>query len=297
MLARLQILHSRMYRRPDFRYSLGKLTQGEFAVKKILLSSALIASALLLSACKQDDQNSVKVAINAGPDQQIWDTVKQVAKDKYHLDVNVITFNDYVQPNEALLNKDVDANAFQSVPYLEMQEKERGYPFVILGNTFIFPIAAYSSKIKNIQELPDGATVTISNEATTLGRSLLLLQSQGLIKVKPEAGLLPTVLDITANPKKLNFVLVDTPQLTRILDDPKVYLSVINNNFASQAGLSASKDGLFMEGKASPYLNVLVARKDNAGEKKLQELKQAFQSQEVLDKANQIYKGDIIKAW
>lgn len=266
-------------------------------MKKILLSSAIIASALLLSACKQEDQNSVKVAINTGPDQQLWDTVKQVAKDKYHLNVNVIAFNDYVQPNEALRNKDVDVNAFQSVPYLKQQEQERGYKFAILGNTFIFPIAAYSSKIKHLEQLPDGATVTLSNESTTLGRSLLLLQAQGLITVKPEAGLLPTVLDITSNPKKLNFVLVDTPQLTRTLDDPKVYLSVINNNFASQAGLSASRDGLFMEGKASPYLNVLVSRDDNKNDKKLQELKEAFQSQAVVDKANEIYKGDVIKAW
>ncbi len=266
-------------------------------MKKILLSSAIVLSALLLSACKQDDQNTVKVGINTGPDQELWDTVKQVAKEKYHLDVQVTAFNDYVQPNEALLNKDVDVNAFQSVPYLEMQEKERGYPFVILGKTFIFPIAAYSSKIKNISDLPEGATVTLSNEPTTLGRSLLLLQSQGLLTVNPQAGLLPTVPDITSNPKHLNVVLVDTPQLARSLGDPKVFLSIINNNFASQAGLSASKDGLFMEGKASPYLNVLVARKDNQNEKKLAELKQAFQSQEVLDKANEIYKGDVIKAW
>ncbi|MEW6484017.1 MAG: MetQ/NlpA family ABC transporter substrate-binding protein [Pseudomonadota bacterium] len=266
-------------------------------MKKILLTSAIVLSALLLNACKQNDQDSVKVAINTGPDQQLWDTVKQVAKQKYHLDVQVIAFNDYVQPNEALLNKDVDANAFQSVPYLEMQEKERGYPFAILGKTFIFPIAAYSEKIKNISQLPDGATITLSNEATTLGRSLLLLQAQGLLKVKPEAGLLPTLLDITSNPKHLNILQVDTPQLARTLDDPKVYLSVINNNFASLAGLSASRDGLFMEGKASPYLNVLVVRKDNINDKKLQELKEAFQSQEVLDKANEIYKGDVIKAW
>lgn len=266
-------------------------------MKKRILTSVIVASALLLSACKQEDQNTVKVAINSGPDQQLWETVSQVAKQNYHLNVKVIAFDDYVQPNEALRNKDVDANAFQSVPYLQQQEQQRGYHFAILGNTFIFPIAAYSSKIKHLDQLPDGATVTLSNEATTLGRSLLLLQAQGLISVKPQAGLLPTVLDITANPKKLNIVLVDTPQLTRTLDDPKVYLSVINNNFASQAGLSASRDGLFMEGKASPYLNVLVAREEDKNEKKLQELTKAFQSQAVVDKANEIYKGDVIKAW
>ncbi|MEA5101278.1 MetQ/NlpA family ABC transporter substrate-binding protein [Pantoea sp. S18] len=266
-------------------------------MKKILLTTLLAASVALLSGCNKDDENQIKVAINTGPDQALWETVKQVAHDKYQLDVDVVAFNDYVQPNEALFNKDVDANAFQSLPYLEMQSKERGYHFAVVTNTFVFPIAGYSRKIKSLKELPDGATVTISNEATTLGRSLLLLQAQGLIKVKPEAGLLPTTLDITDNPKKLKIVEVDTPQLARTLDDPQVYISIINNNFAALVNLSASRDGMFMEGKASPYVNAIVAREDNKDSPNVQKLKQAFQSQEVLDKANEIYKGDIIKGW
>lgn len=266
-------------------------------MNKKFVSVLLAASVTLLSACNKDSNNSVKVAINTGPDQALWDTVKQVAHDKYHLDVDVVAFNDYVQPNEALFNKDVDANAFQSLPYLEMQSKERGYHFAVITNTFVFPIAGYSRKIRSLKDLPDGATITISNEATTLGRSLLLLQAQGLISVKPEAGLLPTTLDITANPKHLKFVEVDTPQLARTLDDPQVYVSIINNNFAALANLSASRDGMFMEGKASPYVNAIVAREDNKDSPNIQKLKEAFQSPEVLKKANEIYKGDIIKGW
>jgi len=143
-------------------------------MKKILLTTLLAASVALLSGCNKDDENQIKVAINTGPDQALWDTVKQVAHDKYQLDVDVVAFNDYVQPNEALFNKDVDANAFQSLPYLEMQSKERGYHFAVVTNTFVFPIAGYSRKIKSLKALPDGATVTLSNEATTLCRSLLL---------------------------------------------------------------------------------------------------------------------------
>lgn len=266
-------------------------------MNKKVLSILLAASVTLLSACNKDDDSKIKVAINTGPDQTLWETVKQVAHDKYHLDVDVVAFNDYVQPNEALFNKDVDANAFQSLPYLEMQSKERGYHFAVVTNTFVFPIAGYSRKIKSLDALPDGATITISNEATTLGRSLLLLQAQGLITVKPEAGLLPTTLDITANPKNLKFVEVDTPQLARTLDDPQVYVSIINNNFAALANLSASRDGMFMEGKASPYVNAIVAREDNKDSPNIQKLKEAFRSQEVLDKANELYKGDIIKGW
>lgn len=266
-------------------------------MKKLLLTALMAASVTLLSACDNNNDDKIKVAINTGPDEQLWQTVKQVAHDKYKLDVDVIAFNDYVQPNEALFNKDVDANAFQSLPYLEMQSKERGYKFAVVTHTFVFPIAGYSRKIHALNELPDGATVTLSNEATTLGRSLLLLQAQGLIKVKPDAGLLPTTLDITDNPKKLKFVEVDTPQLARTLDDPQVYLSIINNNFAALVNLSASRDGMFMEGKASPYVNAIVAREDNKASPNVEKLKEAFRSQEVLDKANEIYKGDIIKGW
>ncbi|WP_426818181.1 MetQ/NlpA family ABC transporter substrate-binding protein [Winslowiella sp. 2C04] len=266
-------------------------------MRKVIFSALIATSALFLSACSPDEDNKVKVAINTGPDEAIWQEVQKVAKDKYNLDLEVISFNDYVLPNEALRNKDVDANAFQSLPYLEDQTKERGYKFAVVGKTFIFPIAAYSHKIKNIKELQDGATVTISNEATTLGRSLLLLQAQGLIKLKEGVGYLPTTLDIIENPKKLKLVEVDTPQLTRTLDDPNVSLSIINTNFSAQAGLSAARDGLFMEDAASPYVNALVAREDNKDSEKVQKLKDAFQSQQVADKAQEVYKGDAIKAW
>ncbi len=139
--------------------------------------------------------------------------------------------------------------------------------------------------------------MTISNETTTTGRSLLLLQAQGLLKLKPGVGYLPTTLDIIDNPKQLKIVEVDTPQLTRTLDDPNVSLSIINTNFSARAGLSAARDGLFMEGPDSPYVNAIVAREDNKDSKKIQELKAAFQTSEVAEKAKEVYKGDAIKGW
>ncbi|WP_130834823.1 MetQ/NlpA family ABC transporter substrate-binding protein [[Erwinia] mediterraneensis] len=266
-------------------------------MRKVLISALMATSVFVLSACSPDNDNKVKVAINTGPDEAIWQEVQRVAKDNYQLDVEVISFNDYVLPNEALRNKDVDANAFQSLPYLEDQSKERGYQFAVVSKTFIFPIAAYSHKLKKIDELEDGATITLSNEATTLGRSLLLLQAQGLIKLKEGVGYLPTTLDIVANPKNLKLVEVDTPQLTRTLDDPNVSLSIINTNFSAQAGLSATRDGLFMEGAASPYVNALVTRQENKDDEKIRKLIQVFQSDAVLKKAQEVYKGDAIKGW
>lgn len=266
-------------------------------MKKKVFSALVAISVTFLLACSPDPDNKIKVAINTGPDEAIWQEVQKVAKDKYQLDVEVISFNDYVLPNEALRNKDVDANAFQTLPYLEDQMKERGYNFAILGKTFIFPIAAYSHKINKLSELQDGATLTLSNETTTLGRSLLLLQAQGLIKLKDGVGYLPTIQDIVENPKNLKLVQVDTPQLTHTLDDPKVSLSIINTNFSSQVGLSAARDGLFMENANSPYVNALVVRTEDKDSEKLNKLKDALQSKDVADKALEVYKGDAIQAW
>lgn len=267
-------------------------------MRKLLLVVLLACTSLVLTACSPDEGDKpLKVAINTGPDQQIWDEVVKLAKEKQGLDIKVITFNDYVLPNEALRNNDVDVNAFQTVPYYEAQSKERGYQFEIIGKTFIFPIAAYSNKIKTIEALPDGATVAISNEATTLGRSLLLLQAQGLIKLKEGVGYLPTTLDIIENPKKLKFAEIDTPQLTRTLSDPNIYLSIINNNFSSQVGLLAKRDGLFMENTDSPYVNLIVARAKDKDNERLKKLVAVFQSDEILQKAQEVYKGDAVKAW
>ncbi|MCM0024616.1 MetQ/NlpA family ABC transporter substrate-binding protein [Proteus mirabilis] len=267
-------------------------------MRKLLLVVLLACTSLVLTACSPDEGDKpLKVAINTGPDQQIWDEVVKLAKEKQGLDIKVITFNDYVLPNEALRNNDVDVNAFQTVPYYEAQSKERGYQFEIIGKTFIFPIAAYPNKIKNIEALPDGATVAISNEATTLGRSLLLLQAQGLIKLKDGVGYLPTTLDIIENPKKLKFAEIDTPQLTRTLSDPNIYLSIINNNFSSQVGLLAKRDGLFMENTDSPYVNLIVARATDKDNERLKKLVAVFQSDEILQKAQEVYKGDAVKAW
>lgn len=124
------------------------------------------------------------MGISAGIDQQVWAVVQKVAKQKYNLDVEVVTFNDFVLPNEALNNGDLDINAFQHKPYLDKQIQERGYKLVDVGTTFVYPIAAYSKKITAISQLPDGAQVAVPNDPTNLGRSLLLLEQQGLITLK-----------------------------------------------------------------------------------------------------------------
>jgi len=255
-------------------------------------------SALLLSGCgpKKDDHH-IKVGISAGIDQPLWDTVKKVAKEKYNLDVDVVTFTDYALPNSALSSGDLDANSFQHGPYLEKQIKERGYKLAAVGNTFVYPIAGYSRKIKSISELKDNAQVAIPNDPTNLGRSLLLLQKEGLIKLKDNVGLLPTALDITENPKNLKIVEIEAPQMTRAIDDAKIDLAIINTNYSSQVGLTPAKDGLFVEDKNSPYVNIIVARDDNKDSENVKNLVKAYQTDEVAEAAEKIYHGDAVKGW
>ncbi|WP_413481360.1 MetQ/NlpA family lipoprotein [Serratia proteamaculans] len=158
---------------------------------KKLAATLAVTSTLLLTACgpAAQDNHHIKVGISSGIDQSLWAVVQKVAKQKYDLDVEVVTFNDYVLPNEALNNGDLDINAFQHKPYLEKQIQERGYKLVAVGNTFVYPIAGYSKKISALSQLPDGAQVAVPNDPTNLGRSLLLLQKQGLIGLKDGVGL------------------------------------------------------------------------------------------------------------
>lgn len=269
-------------------------------MKKIKILGLLAGGLLLLSACnspKKDNPNHIKVGITSGPEQEIAETAKKVAKEKYNLDVELVSFNDYVIPNEALNNGDIDANAFQHTLYLQEQSKQRGYKLAVVGNTFLYPIVAYSKKIKNINELKNGSTIVIPNDPTNGGRSLLLLQKNGLLKLKDNVGLLPKVTDIAENPKQLKIVEIEAPQLPRVLDDKEVVIAIINNNFAAQAGLDANQFGIFKEDKNSPYVNLIVSREDNKNSEKVKNFVKAYQSDEVLKKAEEVFKGGAVKGW
>ncbi|WP_277976651.1 MetQ/NlpA family lipoprotein [Pantoea endophytica] len=269
-----------------------------FTFKKIAAVGALIG-VIALAGCDQKakDPNHIKVGVIVGAEQQVAETAVKVAKEKYGLDVELVTFNDYVLPNEALSKGDIDVNAFQHKPYLDQQIKDRGYKLAIVANTFVYPIAGYSKKIKSLDELQDGSQVAIPNDPTNLGRSLLLLQKVGLIKLKDGVGLLPTSLDITENPKKLKIVELEAPQLPRSLDDQQIALAVINTTYASQIGLTPAKDGIFVEDKDSPYVNLIVSREDNKDAENVKKFVQAYQSDEVSEAANKIFNGGAVKGW
>jgi len=267
-----------------------------FKFKTFAAAGALIG-ALALVGCGQDEKDHIKVGVIVGAEQQVAEVAAKVAKDKYGLDVELVTFNDYVLPNEALSKGDIDANAFQHKPYLDQQIKDRGYKLVSAGNTFVYPIAGYSKKIKALSELQDGAQIAVPNDPTNLGRSLLLLQKQGLIKLKDGVGLLPSILDVTENPKNLKIVELEAPQLPRSLDDAQIALAVINTTYASQINLTPAKDGIFVEDKDSPYVNMIVTREDNKDAENVKKFVQAYQSDEVDQAANKVFDGGAVKGW
>lgn len=268
-----------------------------FTLKKIAATLGL-ASALVLTGCGQEetvDLSKIKVGVMAGAEEQVAEVAAKVAKEKYGLDVELVTFTDYVSPNAALEEGSIDVNAFQHKPYLDQQITDRGYKFEIAGNTLVYPIAGYSSKVKSVAEIEDGAQIAVPNDPTNLGRSLLLLEKQGLIEVKDEAGLKATVLDITANPKNLEIVELEAAQLPRSLDD--VTLAIINNTYANAINLTPSKDGIFVEDKESPYVNLIVARADNVNAQNVQQFVEAYQTDAVFNAADELFDGGAVKGW
>jgi D-methionine transport system substrate-binding protein len=256
---------------------------------------------IALSGCgrnlKKADPNHIKVGVASGPEYIVAQTAQKVAKEKYGLEVELVSFNDYVIPNEALSHGDIDVNAFQHKPYLDEQSRQRGYKLAIVGYTFIYPIAGYSKKIKSLAELKPGSTIVIPNDPTNGGRSLLLLQKKGLLQLRNGVGLLPKVTDITANPQNLKILELEAPQLPRALDDQNVTIAIINNTFAAQVGLLPGRDGIFVEDSKSPYVNLIVAREDNKNEEKVKKFVKAYQSVEVEQTAEKEFKGGAIKGW
>ena len=264
---------------------------------KGLLAIAAAASALILSGCgeKEADTSKIKVGVMAGAEAQVAEVAAKVAKEKYGLDVELVTFTDYVTPNAALDDGSIDINAFQHKPYLDQQVADRGYKLTIAGNTFVYPIAGYSTQVTSVDQIEDGARIAVPNDPTNLGRSLLLLEQQGLLELRDGVGLLATVRDIVGNPKNLTIVELDAAQLPRSLDD--VALSIINTTYASSINLTPQKDGVFVEGKESPYVNLIVSREENLNAENVQNFVKAYQTEEVYNAASDIFQGGVVKGW
>ncbi len=264
-----------------------------------LLPFALVSlvALLALGGCSSPSGqggDTLTVAATAVPHAEILKQVQPIlAKQGVNLQVKV--FADYVQPNLQVAEKNIDLNYFQTKPYLDAFNRERGTQLVIVTGVHIEPFGAYSHKYKSIDQLPDGASVTIPNDPSNNSRALLLLAKHGLITLKDPSNELSTLKDITANPKHLQFRELEAAMLPRTLDE--VDLALINTNYALIAGLNPTKDALLIEGKDSPYVNYLVGRPDNKDDPRVQKLAQALTSPEVKAFIEQKYHGAVLPAF
>jgi len=255
----------------------------------IQTAAALALAAAIPFALAQD--KPLKIGVTGGPHAQLFEQVKKIAE-KDGLKIQIVEFSDYIQPNAALAAGDLDANSYQHKPFLDQQVKDRGYKIVSVGYTVNFPIGIYSKKVKSLKELKEGARLGIPNDPTNGGRVLLMLQDQGLIKLKAEAGLKATPLDVTDNPKKIKFVELEAAQLPRSLDD--LDASAINTNYALSAGLNPSKDAIALEAAKSPYVNLIAVREQDKDKPWVAKLVKAYQSEEIRKYVLTEFKGSVL---
>ena len=269
----------------------------------IALSLAAIAFAGVISGCGGDKKpaassaavkNEISVGITPGYSEQVMEYAAKEAA-KQGLTVNIKTFSDYVTPDQALAAGDIDLNSFQHGPFLQAFNEKNGTHLVSIGNTYLAPLRVYSNKIISIKDVPDGAKVSIPNDPSNGGRALLLLDHNGLLKLKP--GTDPTkatINDIAENPKKLEIIELEAAQLPRSLDD--VTISVINAGYAKSANLD-SKKALATEDNTSPYVNIIAAREQDKDNPTYQKFVKIFQSDNVRKYINDNFSDGLVPAF
>ncbi|HET8748411.1 MAG TPA: MetQ/NlpA family ABC transporter substrate-binding protein [Ramlibacter sp.] len=259
--------------------------------KRTLLQTSLALAVAAVSGVALAQDKPIKIGATAGPHSQILEQVKKVAE-RDGLKIQIVEFTDYIQPNAALATGDLDANSYQHKPFLDQQVKDRGYKITAVGYTVNFPIGIYSKKVRSLKDLKQGARFGIPNDPTNGGRALLVLQDQGLIKLKPNAGLKATPLDVVENPKKLKFVELEAAQLPRSLDD--LDASAVNTNYAIPAGLHPGKDAIAQENAKSPYVNLIAVREQDKDKPWVAKLVKAYQSEEVRKFVQVQFKGAVV---
>ena len=260
-------------------------------MKKVLLFTALAAA---LTAGLAQAGEKLVVAATPVPHAEILELIKPtLAKEGVDLEIKV--FTDYVQPNVQVAEKHLDANYFQTLPYLESFNKGKGTNLTTVIGVHVEPFGGYSKKVKNLSELKDGATIAIPNEGCNSDRALILLQKAGLLELKDPTNAVSTPKDIAKNPHNFKFKELESALLPRVLD--QVDLDMINTNYALEAGLNPATDALIIEGADSPYVNFLVARPDNKDSAAIQKLAKALTSPEVKAFIEQKYKGAVLPAF
>ena len=262
----------------------------------VVLTGAFVVSAL--AGCGKStsaDDKVIKVAASATPHAEILEQAKPLLEAKGY-DLQVTVFDDYVQPNNVVEGGDFDANYFQHIPYLESFNEEKGTHLVNAGGIHYEPFGIYPGTKASLDELADGDSIAVPNDTTNEARALLLLQDNGIITLKEDAGLTATKNDIVENPYNVDIVELEAAQVPRVKDE--VAFMVLNGNYALEAGFSVAKDSIAYEKSdseaAKTYVNVIAVKEGNENSDKIKALVEVLTSQEIKDYINSTYDGAVI---
>ncbi|MGM0752593.1 MAG: MetQ/NlpA family ABC transporter substrate-binding protein [Bacillota bacterium] len=262
-----------------------------------LASIAILLITLILSGCSGDsasgsgEKEVVKVGVN-GSGVPIWEYMKEKAA-KEGIEIEIVEFADYVRPNQALADGDIDLNAFQTISYFDSFVEEHNLDLVPIGSTIIAPMGIYSEKYKSVEDLPKGSKVAVPQEATNLGRALLLLEEAGLVQLKEGFDQSQGLEAIKENPKNLEFTPVVAAQTPRVL--PDVAASIINNGVAVEAGFIPVDDSIYIEGAESkPFINIIAAQEKEKDNKTFKKIVELYQEDDVAEHIKKTYKDSLI---
>nr|WP_300003887.1 MetQ/NlpA family ABC transporter substrate-binding protein [Tissierella sp.] len=264
--------------------------------KTLKLVLTLVLALSFLTACSKDsaDDKTIKIGATPDPHLKILELIKDdLAAEGITLEIK--EFTDYIAPNVALAQKDLDANFFQHKPYLDDKVAQEGFELVSIGTVHVEPMALYSETLKDITDLQNGAEISIPSDNVNGARALLLLEANGLIEVDKEAGINATERDITKNPKNLKFTALQAELIPKAIAD--VDAAVINGNYAIDAGLNPVRDGLIIEGQESPYANIVAVRKGQENDEKFKILLKYLQSDKVKKFIEDNYDGGVVPAF
>ncbi|WP_297611438.1 MetQ/NlpA family ABC transporter substrate-binding protein [uncultured Sutterella sp.] len=281
-------------------------------LKRSVALAAAFAAAPFLAACGKADEKApaaaassaapraaapakVKVAVTAGPHADIVTKAAEVAK-KNGLDVEVVEFTDYITPDTALAEKQLDIAVYQHEPFLQNFNRQKGTNLVVAAKAVVQPMGLYSNKIHSLEAIPEGAKVAIPNDPSNGGRAIILLEKAGLVKVKEGAPALPTVHDVAENPKKLQLVELEAAQLPISISD--LDIACVPMNYAVSGGLDVKKQGFYFESFDAPFaLIIIAARPDNVESEPVKAFVKAYQSPEVAEFIRGKFNGQILPAW
>ncbi|WP_394218526.1 MetQ/NlpA family ABC transporter substrate-binding protein [Halobacillus trueperi] len=278
-------------------------------MKKIWTSLIAVLFILVLAACgsSNEEENAsgsegeeggtkeIKVGATSVPHAEVLEKAKPMLEEE-GITLTIEEYQDYILPNQDLDEGRIDANYFQTIPYMETQEEEKGYDFANLGGIHIEPIGVYSQKYENLEDVEEGTQLVMSRSVSTHGRVLSLLEKEGLIKLdesveKVEA----TVQDIVENPKNIEFDTgVDAANLPQVYQREEDVLVAINTNYAIEAGLSPSEDSIILEESDSPYVNVVAANSEDKDNEALNTLVEVLRSEEIVNFIKEEYDGAVV---